>query len=132
MTARTLDTYPVHLGMGGTMFVQPPFGRDMDWFQAYGVRHADDGAEGRLVCLFSFSENWASWERHPAGGEMVYCLEGELTLHQEMPDGAIVTTTLKPGEYAINPPNIWHTADVDGEVRALFITAGVGTENRPR
>ena len=35
-------------------------------------------------------------------------------------------------EYAINAPGVWHTADVTGEATALFITAGKGTEHRPR
>lgn len=40
--------------------------------------------------------------------------------------------TVGPGEYAINPPGVWHTADVEGEATALFITAGLGTEARAR
>ncbi len=53
-------------------------------------------------------------------------------MHQERTGGRIETIVLAPGEYAINPPGIWHTADVEGEARALFITSGMGTENRPR
>ena len=48
------------------------------------------------------------------------------------PDGSENTVTLGPGEYAINPPGAWHTADIDGEATALFITAGIGTQHRPR
>ena len=40
--------------------------------------------------------------------------------------------TWRPGEYAINGPGVWHTADVDDEATALFITTGWGTEHRPR
>ena len=36
------------------------------------------------------------------------------------------------GEYAINPPGTWHTADVEASATALFITAGEGTDHRPR
>jgi hypothetical protein len=36
------------------------------------------------------------------------------------------------GDYAINDPGVWHTADVDGSATVLFITAGLGTEHRPR
>jgi mannose-6-phosphate isomerase-like protein (cupin superfamily) len=132
MSAKVLGQFPVHLGRGGAMTAEPEFGGAMDWYMAYGTRHAEDGAEGRLVSEYVFTGDWPSWERHPAGGELVYCLSGAMTLHQEMPDGSIVTTTLVPGQYAINPPGVWHTADVAGEARALFITAGAGTENRPR
>jgi quercetin dioxygenase-like cupin family protein len=69
---------------------------------------------------------------HPAGDELVLCLEGVLTLHQEFPDGSVQQMTIGAGEYAINPPGVWHTADVDGTARALFITAGMGTEVRMR
>jgi hypothetical protein len=32
----------------------------------------------------------------------------------------------------INPPGVWHTATVYEPGQALFITAGRGTETRPR
>lgn len=104
----------------------------MDWYMAYGTRHEGDGAEGRLVSSFSFTESWDSWEMHPAGDEVVLCLTGSMTLHQEFPDGTAVTVTIGAGEYAINPPGVWHTADIEGAASALFITAGWGTETRPR
>jgi len=40
--------------------------------------------------------------------------------------------TLRPGHYAINDAGTWHTADVESEATALFITAGMGTQHRPR
>jgi quercetin dioxygenase-like cupin family protein len=55
-----------------------------------------------------------------------------MTLHQEMADGSTATVTLRPGEYAINPPGAWHTADIAGSATAVFITAGLGTQHRPR
>ena len=130
----SLETFPVHLGLGGAMMTEPAFGRDMSWYMDYARRHDGDGdgADGRLVCVLPFTENWASWERHPAGGELVYCISGRMILHQEMADGSVVTTELMPGHYAINPPGIWHTADIPEPSSALFITAGMGTENRAR
>ncbi len=132
MSGKSLEQFPVHLGLDGTMVTEPEFGRDMDWYMDYARRHAGDGADGRLVCVLPFEQDWAGWERHPAGGELVYCLSGRMILHQEMADGSVVTTELKAGDYAINPPGIWHTADIPEPARALFITSGAGTENRPR
>ncbi len=40
--------------------------------------------------------------------------------------------TLGAGDYAINPPGVWHTADIAEAATALFITAGFGTEHKPR
>ena len=97
----------------------------------YGARHAEDGEEGRLVSCFRFTEDWAGWEMHPAGAEVVVCIEGSMTLIQEI-GGEEVRTTLQPGEYAINPPGVWHTADVSESATGFFVTAGVGTQGRPR
>jgi hypothetical protein len=55
-----------------------------------------------------------------------------MTLHQERADGSKHSVQLGTGEYAINEPGTWHTADVTGKATALFITAGVGTQHRPR
>jgi quercetin dioxygenase-like cupin family protein len=81
--------------------------------------------------MHSFSEPWDSWEVHPSGEELVLCIEGSITLHQEV-DGEVRSATIRSGEAIINPPGVWHTADVAGTATALFITAGIGTEGRPR
>lgn len=131
MSGLRLVERPIHLGLGATAVPQPAF-TGLDWYAAYGARHDGDGAEGRLVSMHRFSESWDSWEMHPAGEEVVLCLEGAMTLHQEHADGRTDAVTIGPGEYAINPPGTWHTADISGEASALFITAGLGTEHRPR
>jgi mannose-6-phosphate isomerase-like protein (cupin superfamily) len=122
---------PLHLGLGATAIAQPSF-TGMDWYAGYGERHNADGAEGRLVSMHRFSESWDSWEMHPLGDEVVLCLSGRMTLHQEHTDGSTASVTIGAGEYAINPPGCWHTADLEGAATALFITAGLGTEHRPR
>lgn len=129
--ARRLEEAFIHLGRGATAVPQPPFD-GMDWYGGYAVRHGADGAEGRLVSQYTFTESWTSWEMHPAGAEVVICTGGAMTLIQEHGDGAVTTVTLGPGEYAINPPGVWHTADVVTQATAVFITAGEGTQHRPR
>jgi len=126
-----LDTNFVHLGLGASAVPQPAF-TDGSWYQGYGQRHDADGAEGRLVSQYRFTDDWTEWEMHPHGEELVLCTAGRMTLIQEQPDGRVSTVSIGPGEYAINPPGVWHTADVDGEATAVFITAGLGTEGRPR
>ena len=132
MAAYRLEIYPVHLGLGARAVVQPAMDGGMPWYADYEARVAADGDEGRLVTQFSFDEPWTMWEMHPAGDEMVLCMSGTMTLHQELADGAVNSVTLGPGDYAINPPGVWHTADVTGPATALFITAGSGTQNRAR
>lgn len=131
MTAPDLRACPIHLGLGARALAQPPF-TGMEWYEAYAARTAADGAEGRLVSLYDFTESWTSWEMHPAGDEVVVCLSGEMTLIQESPDGAFHSQPLAAGQYAINPARTWHTADVEQAATALFITAGQDTQHRPR
>jgi quercetin dioxygenase-like cupin family protein len=128
--SKLLAQHPVHLGLGATAVSEPEFA-GVAWYEAYSARHAADGAEGRLVSMFSFSAPWDSWEVHPQGSEVVICTAGAMTLVQEI-GGREVKTHLTPGQYAINPPGTWHTADVDGPASAVFITAGMGTQTRPR
>jgi len=128
---KSLYDFPIHLGLGAIAVAEPEF-TGMDWYDGYDRRHHDDLDEGRIVSLFRFEESWTSWEMHPSGEEVVCCLQGHMTLHQERPDGSRETHELGPGEYAINPRGAWHTADADEPVVALFITAGKGTTHRPR
>ena len=127
---RLADSF-IHLGLGATAVPQPPFD-GLEWYEAYGERHSADGREGRLVSAHCFTQSWSSWEMHPLGEEVVICTAGEMILVQEFPDGQCETVTLRPGEYAINPPGVWQIADIADEATAIFITAGEGTQHRPR
>jgi quercetin dioxygenase-like cupin family protein len=55
-----------------------------------------------------------------------------MTIHQELADGSKPTVALAAGDYAINPPGAWHTADVAESATAVCVTAGWGTEHWPR
>ena len=126
-----IATFPIHLGLGSKANAEPAFD-GVEWYDDYINRHAADGAEGRLVSQFTFDAPWQSWEMHPEGDEVVLCLEGEMTLIQELPDGGVQPVPLKKGQYAINPKGVWHTADTSTETTALFIGAAAGTIHRPR
>lgn len=122
---------PIHLGMGSTARPVEGFAWAPAVLDAYGSAVADDGAEGRMVMVFAAEESWANWERHPHGAEVVICLSGRMTLIREI-DGAHDPVELEPGRAAINPPGVWHTADVHETGQFMTITPGLGTEHRPR
>ena len=126
-----LTTTPVHLGLGSRAMPIEGFAWDPEVLGSYMAAVADDGAEGRMVMVFDGDEAWDSWERHPAGDEVVACLAGRLTIIREV-DGRPDPVPLRPGEAMINPAGVWHTADLDGPARILTITPGIGTEHRPR
>jgi quercetin dioxygenase-like cupin family protein len=132
MSGINLEAHPIHLGLCATAVVEPRFTGGIDWYQGYVARHAADGAEGRLVSLHAFDKPWDVWEMHPSGGEVVLCTSGSITLRQERSDGTVVSVELQAGQYAINEPGVWHTADVVGNAQVVFVTAGLGTQHRPR
>ena len=126
-----LARFPVHLGLGATVAHLEEFDGSPEWYERYGAAFEGDGADGRLVSIHAFDAPWDSWEMHPHGAELVACVAGRITLHQEI-DGEDRVAVLDAGQAIVNPPGVWHTADIDGEATALFVTAGLGTEIRPR
>ena len=109
----------------------PEFEWSPDYLAAYEERFAADGDEGRLVMTARNDATWTSWERHPAGEEVVVLLSGRADLVQRI-DGGERRVPLGPGQAAVNPPGVWHTVDVYEPGDALFITPGRGTEHEPR
>ena len=130
-TVFNLQSHPVHLGLGARVVPQEQFTGDLEWYERYEARTTSDGVEGRLVSMHRYTKSWESWEAHPMGEELVVCIEGTIELLQDI-NGQIRSAVLHQGEALINPPGVWHTADVDGGASVLIITAGIGTKNRPR
>jgi len=121
----------IHLGLGARAQTLPDFTWSQEYLRRYEADHETDGDEGRLVLIGPEQATWTSWERHPAGDEVVVALSGHQTLIQEI-DGQQHRIELRPGQAVINPRGVWHTADVHQPGSALFITPGRGTEHRPR
>ena len=126
-----LSTTHVHLGLGSRAVPIPDFEWTPAFLARYAAEHNSDGDEGRLVMIGTGDSSWATWERHPAGEEVVVVISGRVTVVQEL-DGVENRIELTEGEAAINPRNVWHTADIAEPCRMLFITPGQGTEHRPR
>ena len=120
----------IHLGVGSTATPLPDFAWSPEYLAGYQERFAADGAEGRLICVMPQEETWDSWERHPAGDEVVLLLSGRVDLVQDL-DGAEHVVELQAGQAVINPAGVWHTARVHEPGVALFVTPGRGTEAKP-
>lgn len=83
-----------------------------------------------LVSSFEFTADWPTWEKHPAGDEIVILLSGAATFILDLDDGHQSVALETPGSYVVVPRGIWHTARTNQPTRMLFITPGEGTENR--
>lgn len=122
---------PLHLGRGGTARPIEHF----DWSPArlaeYEAATSADGADGRMVLMYESTGSWPSWERHPAGEEVVIACTGTHRFLQEI-DGEHVAVDIGPGDAIVNPVGVWHTADSGDGGWLVTITPGQGTEHRPR
>lgn len=82
-----------------------------------------------LVAEHTFAEDWATWERHPHGDELLYLLEGACELHLWSEGTEEVVPFREPGTVVRIPRGTWHTAKVQAPCRILFLTPGEGTTN---
>lgn len=121
----------VHLGLGPVARALPDFSWSEEYLTRYEAETAPDGVEGRLVSFSAHEADWSSWERHPAGDELVIVVSGRLVVIQELASGEN-RVELGPRQGLVNPSGAWHTADVLEPGGALYITPGAGTAHRPR
>jgi quercetin dioxygenase-like cupin family protein len=91
-----------------------------------------DGFKGRvLVSCFAFGSDWSSWERHPAGDEIVCLLSGKVTMVLDRDGREELFQLHDAGSYVVVPRGLWHTARTSVPTRMVFVTPGEGTENKP-
>lgn len=90
-----------------------------------------NGFQGHtLVSCYEFSEDWTSWELHPAGDEMVILLSGQVTMLLQHEHGLEQIELLRVNDFCLVPQNTWHTAKVIQPAKMLFVTPGAGTSHR--
>ena len=86
------------------------------------------------IGVSSFSTE-SHWERHPAGDELLYLLEGEVDITTLTEDGPVYANA-RAGSLFICPQGRWHRLSPRSPVSLLFATPGDGTEHsdaaRPR
>ena len=92
-------------------------------------QHADL-SRGYLMMVGPMDATWTTWERHPAGEEIVYLLSGSVDFVLDLPDGE-QTVELRRRACTIVPRNTWHRAIVHDPGDMLFVTPGEGTTHRP-
>ncbi len=83
-----------------------------------------------LVSMHSFNQDWPTWEKHPAGDEIVVLLSGEARFVLRTDVGDEPVTLAEAGSYVIVPRDTWHTARISMPTKMLFITPGEGTVNQ--
>ncbi len=87
-------------------------------------------SRGYLMMVGPMDATWTTWERHPAGEEIVYLLSGSVDFVLDLPDGEQIVE-LRGRACTIVPRNTWHRAIVHDPGDMLFVTPGDGTTHRP-
>jgi len=121
------DGSAVRLPGGGEFWRQVMSGQATD----AGIRRLLGSATGRLLCSLSMGADWTNWEMHPAGDELLLMLEGRAVFVFDLADG-FKEIELTTGRLLVVPKGVWHTARVSEPSRLVAITAGAGTQHRPK
>ena len=95
-----------------------------------GIRQLLGSQQARLLSVLPVGADWAHWEMHPAGDEILLMLAGTATFVLDLPDG-LKEVALGAGRLVVIPSGVWHTAKVREPGRLLALTAGSGTQHRP-
>ncbi len=124
---------PVHISTQADRSFNPleNFTFDETSFMHYIGDHCSESDPGCLVMFETTPENWATWECHPSGDELVVVFEGLGTFYQQTSNG-IVEIPVQRGDTVLNPKGVWHTADIEQPLKALYITTCPGTDHKPR
>lgn len=109
---------------------QLPVGPDF-WPDLMAGKYGDFHHEYLVTC-YTFEADWPNKEIHPNGDEIVVLLSGAADFILELPSGEVVVPVREPGQFAFVPKGTWHTANTRVKTTMLFITAGEGTEGKPR
>jgi len=125
--SQILNTY-LHVRDGASMQTVPA---PQTFWSDLGEGKHPELDQGRLMSAFTFSEPWSSWERHPAGDELVMLLSGAATLVLDDAGHERTLELRSPGDYFVVPRNTWHTARTTVATIMMFLTPGAGTEHRP-
>ncbi|WP_162818241.1 cupin domain-containing protein [Aquirhabdus parva] len=94
------------------------------------ARVAPDWVVGIVTAANDQAVHAEIWERHPAGDEILYLIEGRLLLTLLLEDKQEKSIDLLTGQVFIVPQGIWHRIHVIEPAQLLFVKPPVGTEHR--
>jgi mannose-6-phosphate isomerase-like protein (cupin superfamily) len=101
---------------------------DEHFWERIGERPELQG--GRLVMVSRYTDDWDTWEMHPAGDELVYALDGAVDVILDEEQGERVVE-LRGRAGCVVPRGVWHRGVVHVPGDVLHITRGEGTKHRP-
>ncbi len=133
MPAFNLSKTPIHIStqVDRQFEVLENFSFDETSFGQYIADHCTETDPGCMVMFETSPQDWTSWERHPKGDELVIVFSGQGTFYQQSADG-VVEIPFAPGDTMLNRKGVWHTADIEIPLIALYITTCPETDHKAR
>lgn len=81
------------------------------------------------VVLSRYATDAPIWERHPAGDELLWVVDGALDVTTFGADGGLEHAVVEAGSLFVCRRGLWHWPRPRGEVSLLSLTPGEGTMN---
>jgi quercetin dioxygenase-like cupin family protein len=81
------------------------------------------GFNNGAVGVFWAGSGVSPWERHPTDEELLYVIEGQVTIEIVTDDGN-VEVVIAEGSAFVVPRNHWHRHRHDGVVKEMYVTPG--------
>jgi quercetin dioxygenase-like cupin family protein len=88
-------------------------------------------AGATMISASEGNGDWAQWEMHPNGAEVLVILAGAPRIFLEHPDGRLERIEAHAGSTVIVPRGAWHRCECAEPYKILYITYGPGTTHRP-
>src|SRR5690242_12277827 len=112
----TFDLESTYLGLDRLGRVTPlPVGPT--FWQTIGQ---NPDAQETLVTVGTGNGDWNHWEMHPHGDEILVTLEGSARMTFQTVGGE-ESFDLNPGKTLIVPAGVWHRAQMQKNLRMMFI-----------
>ena len=92
---------------------------------------ANPNAGGTMISASEGRGDWARWEMHPAGAEVLVILAGAPVVWLEHLEGRLERVAARAGSTVVVPMGAWHRCECDQPYKILYITYGKGTTHRP-
>ncbi|MGB0922572.1 MAG: cupin domain-containing protein [Alphaproteobacteria bacterium] len=80
----------------------------------------NDGTVG----IFKAEAGISPWECHPQDDELLYVIDGAVTLTVLPKAGPAQSTLVEKGAFFIVPKGLWHRHEIDDHLSELYLTPG--------
>jgi quercetin dioxygenase-like cupin family protein len=75
------------------------------------------------VGVYWAEDGMSPWERHPEDDELLYVIEGQVTI-EILTETDRIEVPVSEGSFLVVPRNHWHRHKLDGLLKEMYVTPG--------